>query len=628
MPKHAHIDDATGKIATSIIPASSTLPGGGTTSQSLTKVNNDDYNFEWTTVSAGGGYTDEEAQDAVGNIMSGAGSVTVTYDDAGGAITISGAGASVAGADHSDLSNLDYASAGHTGFQPAGDYITETTMTTISGDIVSQMASATFNKDTIPDLVRWWKADALILNDNDLVASWTDSSDTGDDATAASTDRPTYKTNIINGHPVVRFNGTNTMAFTELTDIKTVFIVSAKDNVTNNNVLLGHSSNGSSYIADSYGGSTRDYATANGVSAYGGKDTGATIFHTTTTHILYVNGGYFMRVLSFGVAGAWVDQGISTFGLDRIGDYTSGTTYDFDGDIAEILIYNRSLSDFERAQIEGYLNAKYNVENYIYADGTITGFTSELAQDAVGTIMTGAGSVTVVYDDAGGTITVSGAGASVAGADHSTLANLSYAAAGHTGFQPAGDYITETTMTTISGDIVGQIPSLAGYATDSEVTTISGDIVAQIPSVATFIEASDVTYENLSANSDIGTSSTQVAQGDHTHTGLVTNGDTHDHNGGDGAQIAYSSLGSIPSTFAPASHNNDAHSVTYIAASGVTYENLSANSDIGTGSTQVSQGDHTHSYLASSAFSGLAKITVGTTEPSTPSTGDLWVDTN
>ncbi|MEO5366701.1 MAG: hypothetical protein H7831_10170 [Magnetococcus sp. WYHC-3] len=34
-----------------------------------------------------------------------------------------------------------------------------------------------------------------------------------------------------------------------------------------------------------------------------------------------------------------------------------------------------------------------------------------------------------------------------------------------------------------------------------------------------------------------------------------------------------------------------------IAASGVTYENLSANGDIGTGSTQVSQGDHSHSYL-------------------------------
>jgi len=27
-------------------------------------------------------------------------------------------------------------------------------------------------------------------------------------------------------------------------------------------------------------------------------------------------------------------------------------------------------------------------------------------------------------------------------------------------------------------------------------------------------------------------------------------------------------------------------------------------------------------------FSGLAKITVGTTEPTTPAVGDLWIDTN
>ena len=32
--------------------------------------------------------------------------------------------------------------------------------------------------------------------------------------------------------------------------------------------------------------------------------------------------------------------------------------------------------------------------------------------------------------------------------------------------------------------------------------------------------------------------------------------------------------------------------------------------------------------LATSAFSGLAKISVGTVQPSTPATGDLWIDTN
>lgn len=40
---------------------------------------------------------------------------------------------------HSTLSNLDYASSGHTGFQPAGDYATNADLTTASGNIVSQI---------------------------------------------------------------------------------------------------------------------------------------------------------------------------------------------------------------------------------------------------------------------------------------------------------------------------------------------------------------------------------------------------------------------------------------------------------------------------------------------------------
>ena len=55
--------------------------------------------------------------------------------------TISGGGIT----DHSALSNLDYASSGHTGFQPAGDYTTNLQLTTTSGDIVSQIPTNTIS---------------------------------------------------------------------------------------------------------------------------------------------------------------------------------------------------------------------------------------------------------------------------------------------------------------------------------------------------------------------------------------------------------------------------------------------------------------------------------------------------
>jgi len=50
----------------------------------------------------------------------------------------------------------------------------------------------------------------------------------------------------------------------------------------------------------------------------------------------------------------------------------------------------------------------------------------------------------------------------------------------------------------------------------------------------------------------------------HTHTGLVTNGDSHDHSGGDGAQIAYSSLSGKPAAVV---NINDLWSCTFCGSS-------------------------------------------------------------
>ena len=54
-----------------------------------------------------------------------------------------------------------------------------------------------------------------------------------------------------------------------------------------------------------------------------------------------------------------------------------------------------------------------------------------------------------------------------------------------------------------------------------------------------------------------------------------------------------------PTDYAAASHTHTESDITdlgsYIEASGVTYENLNSNGDVGTGATQVAAGNHTHS---------------------------------
>lgn len=51
---------------------------------------------------------------------------------------------------------------------------------------------------------------------------------------------------------------------------------------------------------------------------------------------------------------------------------------------------------------------------------------------------------------------------------------------------------------------------------------------------------------------------------------------------------------------------------------------LSAQTDL----QSVLDGKTTLAEVKADIFSGLAKITVGTTEPGSPSTGDLWIDCN
>jgi hypothetical protein len=93
--------------------------------------------------------------------------------------------------------------------------VSEAPMFGVPTTVPSQMLSSQ-DLDTSPGatappssgLVGWWRADDLALTDGAEVATWTDTSGTGSSLTqATATARPLYRTNVVNGRSVVRFDG-------------------------------------------------------------------------------------------------------------------------------------------------------------------------------------------------------------------------------------------------------------------------------------------------------------------------------------------------------------------------------------------------------------------------------------
>jgi len=199
----------------------------------------------------------------------------------------------------------------------------------------------------------------------------------------------------------------------------------------------------------------------------------------------------------------------------------------------------------------------------------------------------------------------------------------------------AGDHTHANLHSHTNKTTLDAIPDHSG-ASDGQIIAVQADGSLAFEDQTGAGGGEATTFEVLDSNGDVGTGSAQVAQGDHSHDATyapiakgVTNGDSHDHSGGDGAQIAHTSLGSVgaddhhnrqhalgavadhtSATLAqlnalvsdatlddssdsrtPSSHGNEAHASTFITSGGVTYENLNANSDIGLGASQVPEGD-------------------------------------
>jgi hypothetical protein len=215
--------------------------------------------------------------------------------------------------------------------------------------------------DQIANLVLWLQADGLVLNDNDPVATWADASGAGNGVTQSTTSKkPTFKTVILNGKPIVRFDGIDdemVLAGHIDASVCTVFVVGNKTGGVTNYLTIVCLDN----LLFLYRTGTQDQW-----GAFEGSDpcpvvSGITLDSTfrvlslvqrTATNVdLVTNGILVNNTLGSSLPGSNTPNAVGSHG---------GNQY-CQGDLAEVVVYSRALTTGERIQIERYLGNKYAI---------------------------------------------------------------------------------------------------------------------------------------------------------------------------------------------------------------------------------------------------------------------------
>jgi hypothetical protein len=214
-----------------------------------------------------------------------------------------------------------------------------------------------FDPTTIAGLKLWLKADSLALSDGTAVATWTDNSGLGNNATQGTAgQRPTFQANVVNGKPVIRFLGGASQVFGLAgIDAAGVWTVIAVTRPLGSNILTVLANNGSN-APEAF----THYSNGN---TYMSVMAGNRYFVSTATlygsfHVFSANTGanFYADGTSLGatIANAWSGSTI----FNSIGFSGAGTGYS-NGDIAEILLYNNIISTTDRQAVENYLKTKY-----------------------------------------------------------------------------------------------------------------------------------------------------------------------------------------------------------------------------------------------------------------------------
>ena len=214
-------------------------------------------------------------------------------------------------------------------------------------------------------VVRLDAGSGVTTNSNNVVTEWNDQSGFGNDVVGLGD--PTLLTDALNGRSVISFDGngdklTRALGLNGLPTAnadRSLFVVTRYDGFGYGGVTYGDNRNNRAFGAIVDGDGTL------GVQGWGNSndfDSGITGTGSgwLIQEVLHNNG-----TLNHYKDGVLIDSQVHTYRTDVangeglvIGAELDGTPY-VDMDIAEVLIYDRALSEAERQQVETYLQTKY-----------------------------------------------------------------------------------------------------------------------------------------------------------------------------------------------------------------------------------------------------------------------------
>ncbi len=209
--------------------------------------------------------------------------------------------------------------------------------------------------------VLWLRADKLTSPDGTAIASWTDDSGNGNNATQASgTLQPTIQTGELNGLPVIRFDGSNDcmdLPNLSLTTSHWFYLVKV-GTWTNGDVLLGHVAGGTS------AGDVRIQTTTNRFTI---RQSGTTFVDLSDASLTTAT-WYLLEVVQNAAAVQGFREGVFRQTQTVTSVYNTalqlganGGAATLDCDLAEVIAFNRVLPMHEARRVQHFIAAKYGL---------------------------------------------------------------------------------------------------------------------------------------------------------------------------------------------------------------------------------------------------------------------------